>query len=108
MQGMAIDTQFNKAWMEFIWQTIESDPERFRKITGAVIQPVTKQKLTTKEMCEQLNINYHSWHNLRMSHNPEIIKLKDPHSGRSDLYHVDDLGKIEEIWKNRRKWNGGR
>lgn len=92
-----------KGLAEFIWQVIESDPERFRRLTGAVIQPVNKQKLTTREMCEQLGINYHTWNNHKMNQHPEIINLKDSESSRGYLFNVEDLPKIERIWREYNK-----
>lgn len=88
-----------KGLAEFVWQVIESDPERFRRLTGAVIQPVTKRKLTTKEVCEQLGISYHTWNNHKMNQHPEIISIKDSISGRGYLFNVEDLPEIERIWK---------
>lgn len=49
---------------DLVFNVIEQNPERFDKLLqklGYQKMTMCKENLTTKEMCEQLGINYSSW-----------------------------------------------
>lgn len=96
-----METEFTN----LIFTAIETNPERFKKLLekiGFTKQENSKLKLTTKEMCSQLGINYNSWLQSKVKNDPRILKMCDTSSGRSRLYHSKDLPTIEKIWKERK------
>ena len=58
-----------------------------------------KTNLTTKEMCEQANINYKSWLQSDVLNDPRIVAMRDTTSGRNHQYKSTDVYKIKDIWR---------
>ena len=92
---------------EMIFQALERNPERLINLlmnSGFKVVAM-KTDLTTKEMCEQANINYQSWLQSGVRNDPRIVVMRDTTSGRNHQYKATDVDKIKEIWREcRSKW----
>ncbi|MGY3763106.1 hypothetical protein ACWOAY_08685 [Granulicatella adiacens] len=92
---------------EMIFQALERNPQRLINLlmnSGFKVVAM-KTDLTTKEMCEQANINYQSWLQSEVRNDPRIVAMRDTTSGRNHQYKATDVDKIKEIWREcRSKW----
>jgi hypothetical protein len=92
---------------EMIFQALERNPERLINLlmnSGFKVVAM-KTDLTTKEMCEQANINYKSWLQSEVRNDPRIVAMRDTTSGRNHQYKSKDVDKIKDIWREcRSKW----
>jgi hypothetical protein len=92
---------------EMIFQALERNPQRLINLlmnSGFKVVAM-KTDLTTKEMCEQANINYQSWLQSGVRNDPRIVVMRDTTSGRNHQYKATDVDKIKEIWREcRSKW----
>ena len=90
---------------DLVFNVIEQNPERFDKLLqklGYQKTTMCKENLTTKEMCEQLGINYSSWRKSDVRNHPEIVRLRDTTISRNHIYKSSSLSIIERVWKNRK------
>ena len=91
---------------DLVFNAIEQNPERFDKLLqklGYQKTTMCKENLTTKEMCEQANINYQSWLQSDVRNDPRIVVMRDTTSGRSHQYKATDVDKIKEIWRESKR-----
>ncbi len=91
---------------DLVFNAIEQNPERFDKLLQKLGYQKTimcKVNLTTKEMCEQLGINYSSWKQSDVRNYPEIVRLRDTTISRNHIYKSSSLSIIERVWKNRKR-----
>ncbi len=92
---------------EMIFQALERNPQRLINLlmdSGFKVVAM-KTDLTTKEMCEQANINYQSWLQSEVRNDPRIVAMRDTTSGRNHQYKSKDVDKIKDIWREcRSKW----
>ena len=90
---------------EMIFQALERNPERLITLLMKSGFKVVAMKtfLTTKEMCEQANINYSSWSQSDVRNDPRIVVMRDTTSGRSHQYKATDVDKIKEIWRESKR-----
>lgn len=92
-------------FVQLIKQVIEDNPDIILNIVKQHQPSTQKYKLTTKEMCQQLGINYSTWMHSDVKESREIRALVDSNSGQHHLYKNDEatLNKIATIWRNRKK-----
>ena len=91
---------------DLVFNVIEQNPERFDKLLqklGYQKTTMCKENLTTREMCEQLGINYSSWRQSEVRNHPEIVRLRDTTISRNHIYKSSSLSIIERVWKNRKR-----
>ena len=91
---------------DLVFNAIEQNPERLDKLLqklGYQKTTMCKENLTTREMCEQLGINYSSWRKSEVRNHPEIVRLRDTTISRNHIYKSSSLSIIEKIWKNRKR-----
>ncbi|WP_314403981.1 hypothetical protein [uncultured Granulicatella sp.] len=91
---------------DLVFNTIEQNPQRFENLLthlGYTKTHTLKKNLTTKEMCEQLGINYSSWKQSDVRNDIRIVRLRDTTVGRNHIYKSKDLDIIERIWKERKR-----
>ena len=91
---------------DLVFNVIEQNPERFDKLLhklGYQKTTMCKENLTTKEMCEQLGINYSSWRKSDVRNHPEIVRLRDTTISRNHICKSSSLSIIERVWKNRKR-----
>ena len=92
---------------EMIFQALERNPQRLINLlmnSGFKVVAM-KTDLTTKEMCEQANINYQSWLQSEVRNDPRIVAMRDTTSGRNHQYKATEVDKIKEIWREcKSKW----
>lgn len=92
---------------ELVFESLQRNPQRLINLlmnSGFKVVAM-KTDLTTKEMCEQANINYQSWLQSEVRNDPRIVAMRDTTSGRNHQYKAADVDKIKEIWREcRSKW----
>ena len=90
---------------DLVFNTIEQNPQRFENLLthlGYTKTHTLKKNLTTKEMCEQLGINYSSRQS-DVRNDIRIVRLRDTTVARNHIYKSSDLDTIERIWKERKR-----
>lgn len=91
---------------DLVFNTIEQNPKRFDELLnqlGYYKGTAMKKNLTTKEMCEQLGINYSSWRKSDVRNDIRIVRLRDTTVGKNHIYKSKDLDIIERVWKERKR-----
>lgn len=91
---------------DLVFNAIEQNPQRFETLLthlGYTKAYAIKKNLTTKEMCEQLGINYSSWRKSDVRNDIRIVRLRDTTVGKNHIYKSKDLDTIERIWKERKR-----
>ena len=92
---------------ELVFESLQRNPQKLINLlmnSGFKVVAM-KTDLTTKEMCEQANINYKSWLQSDVRNDPRIVAMRDTTSGRNHQYKSADVDKIKEIWREcRSKW----
>ena len=92
---------------ELVFESLQRNPQRLINLlmnSGFKVVAM-KTDLTTKEMCEQANINYQSWLQSEVRNDPRIVAMRDTTSGRNHQYKSKDVDRIKEIWREcRSKW----
>ncbi len=91
---------------DLVFNAIEQNPQRFENLLthlGYTKAYAIKKNLTTKEMCEQLGINYSSWRKSDVRNDIRIVRLRDTTVGKNHIYKSKDLDTIERIWKERKR-----
>lgn len=92
---------------ELVFESLQRNPQKLINLlmnSGFKVVAM-KTDLTTKEMCEQANINYQSWLQSEVRNDPRIVAMRDTTSGRNHQYKSTDVDKIKEIWREcRSKW----
>lgn len=90
---------------ELVFESLQRNP---RKLINLLMNSgfkvvAMKTDLTTKEMCEQANINYQSWLQSGVRNDPRIVVMRDTTSGRNHQYKATDVDKIKEIWRESKR-----
>ena len=92
---------------ELVFESLQRNPQKLINLlmnSGFKVVAM-KTDLTTKEMCEQANINYQSWLQSEVRNDPRIVAMRDTTSGRNHQYKSKDVDRIKEIWREcRSKW----
>jgi len=92
---------------ELVFDSLQRNPQKLINLlmnSGFKVVAM-KTDLTTKEMCEQANINYKSWLQSDVRNDPRIVAMRDTTSGRNHQYKSADVDRIKEIWReSRSKW----
>ena len=92
---------------ELVFESLQRNPQKLINLlmnSGFKVVAI-KTDLTTKEMCEQANINYKSWLQSDVRNDPRIVSMRDTTSGRNHQYKSADVDRIKEIWREcRSKW----
>ena len=92
---------------ELVFESLQRNPQKLINLlmNSGFKVVAAKTDLTTKEMCEQANINYKSWLQSDVRNDPRIVAMRDTTSGRNHQYKSKDVDRIKEIWReSKSKW----
>lgn len=86
---------------ELVFESLQRNPQKLINLlmNSGFKVVAAKTDLTTKEMCEQANINYKSWLQSDVRNDPRIVAMRDTTSGRNHQYKSKDVDRIKEIWR---------
>ena len=90
---------------ELVFESLQRNPQKLINLlmdSGLKVVAM-KTDLTTKEMCEQANINYKSWLQSDVRNDPRIVAMRDTTSGRNHQYKSKDVDRIKEIWRESKR-----
>ena len=90
---------------DLVFNVIEQNPERFDKLLqklGYQKTTMCKENLTTKEMCEQLGINYSSWRKSDVRNHPVVVAARRVDT-RPYKYKADHIEAIQKVWDERKE-----
>ena len=90
---------------ELVFESLQRNPHKLINLlmnSGFKVVAM-KTDLTTKEMCEQANINYQSWLQSDVRNDPRIVAMRDTTSGRNHQYKSKDVDKIKNIWRESKR-----
>lgn len=93
---------------ELVFESLQRNPQKLIDLlmnSGFKVVAM-KTDLTTKEMCEQANINYKSWLQSDVRNDPRIVMMRDTTSGRNHQYKSKDVDRIKEIWRESKRRKG--
>ena len=93
---------------ELVFESLQRNPQKLINLlmsSGFKVVAI-KTDLTTKEMCEQANINYKSWLQSDVRNDPRIAAMRDTTSGRNHQYKSKDVDRIKEIWRESKRRKG--
>lgn len=93
---------------ELVFESLQRNPQKLINLlmNSGFKVVAAKTDLTTKEMCEQANINYKSWLQSDVRNDPRIVAMRDTTSGRNHQYKSKDVDRIKEIWRERKRRKG--
>jgi hypothetical protein len=90
---------------ELVFESLQRNPQKLINLlmnSGFKVVAM-KTDLTTKEMCEQANINYKSWLQSDVRNDPRIVAMRDTIRGRNHQYKSKDVDRIKEIWRESKR-----
>lgn len=93
---------------ELVFESLQRNPQKLINLlmNSGFKVVAAKTDLTTKEMCEQANINYKSWLQSDVRNDPRIVAMRDATSGRNHQYKSKDVDRIKEIWRESKRRKG--
>ena len=93
---------------ELVFESLQRNPQKLINLlmNSGFKVVAAKTDLTTKEMCEQANINYKSWLQSEVRNDPRIVAMRDTTSGRNHQYKSKDVDRIKEIWRESKRRKG--
>ncbi|MBF1117802.1 MAG: hypothetical protein HXL58_03010 [Solobacterium sp.] len=93
---------------ELVFESLQRNPQKLIDLlmNSGFKVVAAKTDLTTKEMCEQANINYKSWLQSDVRNDPRIVAMRDTTSGRNHQYKSKDVDRIKEIWRESKRRKG--
>lgn len=93
---------------ELVFESLQRNPQKLINLlmNSGFKVVAAKTDLTTKEMCEQANINYKSWLQSDVRNDPRIVAMRDTTSGRNHQYKSKDVDRIKEIWRESKHRKG--
>lgn len=93
---------------ELVFESLQRNPQKLINLlmSSGFKVVAAKTDLTTKEMCEQANINYKSWLQSDVRNDPRIVAMRDTTSGRNHQYKSKDVDRIKEIWRESKRRKG--
>lgn len=93
---------------ELVFESLQRNPQKLINLlmNSGFKVVAAKTDLTTKEMCEQANINYKSWLQSDVRNDPRIVAMRDTTSGRNHQYKSNDVDRIKEIWRESKRRKG--
>ena len=93
---------------ELVFESLQRNPQKLINLlmNSGFKVVAAKTDLTTKEMCEQANINYKSWLQSDVRNDPRIVAMRDTTSGSNHQYKSKDVDRIKEIWRESKRRKG--
>lgn len=93
---------------ELVFESLQRNPQKLINLlmNSGFKVVAAKKDLTTKEMCEQANINYKSWLQSDVRNDPRIVAMRDTTCGRNHQYKSKDVDRIKEIWRESKRRKG--